>query len=155
MCVCNATYCDTIPKVEKVEKGKYNLFVSDVKGKRVERVEGEFQKDKFNAFVTKITVNRKKTHQSIVGFGGAFTDSAGVNIGALPKGMQKTLLRALFSEDGSEYSLGRVPIGGSDFSLRPYTYQDDQNGSFALQQEDFKYKVSNSDTKRKPPSVVR
>lgn len=123
-------------------KGKYNLFVSDVKGKRVEKVEGRFEEDKFDPLAPKIKITKEKTHQTIIGFGGAFTDTAGVNIASLPKSLQTTLLRSMFSEEGSEYSLGRVPIGGSDFSLRPYTYQDAQNGSFALQSEDFRYKVS-------------
>lgn len=127
--------------MEKLEKGKYNLFVSNIKGKRVEKVEGQFRKNQYNPFVSKITINRKKTHQTIIGFGASFTDSAGINIASLPKDMQETLLKSLYSEEGSEYSIGRVPIGGSDFSIRPYTYQDRQNESFALQYEDFHYKV--------------
>lgn len=45
--------------------------------------------------------------------------------------------------------MGRVPIGGTDFSTRPYTYDDDVDSGvdanltkFALQPEDFKFKVN-------------
>lgn len=60
--------------------------------------------------------------------------------------MKFTLLnRSYFSSEGIEYTMGRVPIGGTDFSARGYTYHDnitDANlGSFNLTEEDFKYKV--------------
>jgi glucosylceramidase len=60
-----------------------------------------------------------------------------------------------FSENGSNYSLVRVPMGGTDFSTRPYTYDDNVTQSvtgktedldlayFALQPEDYDLKVSN------------
>lgn len=41
--------------------------------------------------------------------------------------------------------MGRVPIGGCDFSVRPYTYDDHNNDiklqRFALADEDLKYKI--------------
>ena len=55
--------------------------------------------------------------------------------------------RSYFAPEGNRYNLGRVPIGGTDFSTRPYTYDDrgkepDVNLThFALQPEDYKYKV--------------
>lgn len=47
---------------------------------------------------------------------------------------------------GIEYNLCRVPIGGSDFSPRGYTYNDGHNGDFELnhfqlQPEDLNYKI--------------
>lgn len=79
-----------------------------------------------------------------MGFGGAFTDSTGINLKALPETTQEYLLRSYFSPNGSQYNLGRVPIGGTDFSARGYTYADtieDSIDDFALQYEDFNYKV--------------
>lgn len=53
--------------------------------------------------------------------------------------------RSYFSSDGIEYGIGRVPIGGTDFSTYPYTYNDlpgDVNlTSFNLTKEDLFYKV--------------
>lgn len=91
------------------------------------------------------TLNPNKTFQTIQGFGGAFTDSAGFNIGLLSIEAQHRLLEAYFSTTGNAYSLGRIPIGGTDFSNRPYTYADDVPdptlSNFALQMEDFEYKI--------------
>lgn len=54
--------------------------------------------------------------------------------------------RSYFSKEGIEYNLGRVPIGGTDFSTRGYTYSDDNSDAtlkgFKLTIEDFKYKVT-------------
>lgn len=56
------------------------------------------------------------------------------------------LHRSYFSKDGIEYNLGRVPIGGTDFSTRGYTYSDNSTDaslkSFSLTIEDLKYKVN-------------
>ena len=92
-----------------------------------------------------ISLNDSQTFQKIIGFGGAFTDSAGLNLGDLPVHLQINAISDYFSDSGIEYTLGRIPIGGSDFSTRPYTY-DDVEGDFALQHfaltaEDLDYKV--------------
>lgn len=92
-----------------------------------------------------ITVNRNKKHQTILGYGGAFSDSAGINIASLSAGAQKNLLNSYFSDNGSEYSLCRVPICGTDFSTHGYSCADEGNGTldkFSLQKEDYEYKVS-------------
>lgn len=92
-----------------------------------------------------ITLNRNKTYQKFLGFGGAFTDAAGINIGKLPLEMQTRLIRDYFSDDGLMYTFGRVPIGGTDFSTRAYTYDDNPRDNllskFALQDEDLKHKI--------------
>lgn len=53
--------------------------------------------------------------------------------------------RSYFSEEGIEYNMGRVPIAGTDFSTRTYSYDDgepdEQLVNFALVPEDYKYKV--------------
>lgn len=53
--------------------------------------------------------------------------------------------RAYYSSNGSRYSLGRIPIAGTDFSTRPYTYDDVADDlslqNFSLAQEDYDYKI--------------
>lgn len=55
------------------------------------------------------------------------------------------MFRSYYSKTGIEYNLGRVPIGGTDFSINPYTYDDGepdpQLKRFNLTQADFTYKV--------------
>ena len=41
----------------------------------------------------KITIDAEQKHQTMLGFGGAFTDAAGINIANLPAKLQETLLR--------------------------------------------------------------
>ena len=53
--------------------------------------------------------------------------------------------RSYFSTNGSKYNFGRIPIGGSDFSTRAYTY-DDTDGDvdlkkFTLANEDYHLKI--------------
>ena len=54
--------------------------------------------------------------------------------------------RSYFGPFGIDYMFGRVPIGGTDFSPRFYTYMDHKDESmntFMLTEQDFKYKVFN------------
>jgi len=87
-----------------------------------------------------------KEFQTILGFGGAFTDSACINILSLNVSLRERLLNDYFGPDGLQYTLGRVPIGGSDFSTRPYSYDDTDSpdlelSHWALTSEDLDYKI--------------
>uniref|UniRef100_A0A1I7YYR4 Glucosylceramidase n=1 Tax=Steinernema glaseri TaxID=37863 RepID=A0A1I7YYR4_9BILA len=81
----------------------------------------------------------------MIGFGAAFTDSAGFNLNTLTPDAQKLLLESYFSDKGLEYSTGRVPIASCDFSLKEYSYLDTPNdfelNTFSLTSEDFDYKI--------------
>lgn len=146
ICVCNSTYCDTVPKIGKLTSDDIKIFyTSNTKpGFNVDASKFSGSKD---PSVIGVNVNDTIIHQKILGFGGAFTDSTGINIKSLPAAAQKNLLESYFGDDGISYSLCRVPIGGTDFSTRTYSY-DDVDGDtdlkhFALQKEDLEYKVSN------------
>jgi len=94
----------------------------------------------------RVHIDARKQYQKVFGFGGAFTDSAGINIAKLPKDLQAQLMRDYFSDDGIGYRVGRIVIGGCDYSTRPYSYDDNADGDetlskFALQPEDFNYKL--------------
>lgn len=143
ICVCNATYCDTLPTLDPISEGTYQILTSSAEGLRLQKQSGQFSDEEPDSLY-RLTVDRSTIHQTILGFGGAFTDSAGINIKSLPEAAQEKLLRSYFSSEGSEYTLGRVPIGGTDFSTRGYTYADENEGSiggFSLQYEDFNYKA--------------
>ncbi|XP_072376443.1 putative glucosylceramidase 3 [Diabrotica undecimpunctata] len=101
--------------------------------------------------IKRIVIDQNRIFQRIIGWGGAFTDSTGINIKSLSKNLQEKLIRSYFSKDGIEYSLGRVPIGGTDFSTHGYTYMDTEfDGNycedplltkFKLAKEDYAYKI--------------
>lgn len=145
VCVCNATYCDTI-QVGTVPTNKIKVFLTS-KEKPGFNIRQETFSDAKNNKVVAITVSRNVKHQKIVGFGGAFTDSTGHNIKLLPEGAQRKLMESYFSDDGIEYSIQRVPVGGADFSPNFYTL-DDHDGDdmelkyFALHAEDLNHKVN-------------
>ncbi|KAK7085976.1 hypothetical protein SK128_000067, partial [Halocaridina rubra] len=80
-----------------------------------------------------------------MGYGTAFTDSAGLNVVQLSQAAQDKLLRSYFAPEGIEYDLCRIPIAGSDFSVRPYSYDDVEGDvelvNWALVEEDLNYKL--------------
>ena len=92
-------------------------------------------------------LDETQTFQKILGFGGAFTDSAGINIHSMndEKIVQK-IIESYYDSKGLDYSIGRINMGGCDFSVRTYTYVDTEGDveldTFALQDEDNLHKVS-------------
>ncbi|POM80638.1 Glucosylceramidase [Phytophthora palmivora] len=70
------------------------------------------------------TIDVSKQYQTMLGFGGAFTDAAAINLYKLSPKLQQLALNQYFSESGLEYNMARVPIGSTDFSTRTYTYNE-------------------------------
>ena len=62
------------------------------------------------------------TYQEIIGFGGAFTEACGFSYSKLNSQKQEDIINDYFSSNGLNYSMGRLPIGSSDFSLNSYSY---------------------------------
>lgn len=145
ICVCNSTNCDSVPKIGNLTKKEIKIYYTSQEKPGFNTKFVNFTgSEESSAF--KITINDKIRYQKIIGFGGAFTDSTGINIKSLSREGQRKLLLSYFGEDGIGYNLCRVPIGGTDFSMRKYSY-DDVDGDaelkhFALQPEDFEYKVN-------------
>ncbi len=78
------------------------------------------------------------THQTITGFGGAFTEAAAINYAKLTPKQQQELIRLYFADPddgGHGYTLGRVPINSCDFSPASYTF-DDVDGDVELEHFD-------------------
>lgn len=150
VCVCNATYCDQLNIPRPTVEGEYLLVSSSESGARFQTERGQFrpsssrsifkydlfgsdarsmrQRDgetKAKATNCVLKMNPLKTYQKIVGFGGAFTGSVSGLIDAMPDALQKTVFRDYYSiDDGIGYSMMRIPIGGCDFDLRPWAYNE-------------------------------
>ena len=143
-CVCNEEHCDTFDPINKTKSGIIQIYTSSKSGKRFEKTEAKFSKDNPNAD-WKITIDKDKKHQKILGFGGSFTDAAVLGIGKLPEKLKNQIIYDYFSENGLEYSMCRMPIAGSDFSTHAYSYDDVENdfelNHFKLAEEDINYKV--------------
>lgn len=75
-------------------------------------------------------------YQTILGFGGAFTESSGYSFSLLPENKKAELLNDNFSKGGLNYTLGRLPIASSDFSISSYSYTDKKDLSdFSIEKD--------------------
>ena len=65
-------------------------------------------------------------YQSVLGFGGAFTESAAYLYSLLNEEQKKTFMESYFTrKKGIGYNFGRTHINSCDFSLDIYTYIED------------------------------
>jgi len=72
-----------------------------------------------------VRVDPTVKYQTILGFGGAFTDAATHVILEMPKAKQEEILRAYFDPDqGNHYTLCRTHINSCDFSINSYSYDE-------------------------------
>jgi glucosylceramidase len=72
-----------------------------------------------------IDVDRQGQCQEILGFGGAFSESACTVLAALPEEAREAVLRAYFDpHHGLGYRLGRTHVNSCDFSLSSWTCWD-------------------------------
>ena len=146
VCVCNATYCDTIDTDISPQEGQVWVFSTSKDGDRFRHTSTGLKsavtmpKD---GVLVKVNVSAAK--QAIIGFGGTFTDAAGMNIAELPKEAQSRLINSYFSPEGIEYSLGRIPVASNDFSTDIYSYDftpgDTWLSKFTIAGYDHAYKL--------------
>ncbi|XP_065074238.1 lysosomal acid glucosylceramidase [Ochlerotatus camptorhynchus] len=145
VCVCNVTYCDTLQFEDPSESGEFMLVSSSRDGARFAQSRGKFVKV-FNLNVTflpavvmvpkqrivrrstrsvTIQLNRERQYQRMVGFGGAFTGAVSYNLRRLKPELRKSIYRSYYSKKvGIGYNLMRIPIGGCDFDLKPWAYNE-------------------------------
>lgn len=72
-----------------------------------------------------ICIRPQEQYQEILGFGGAFTDTAAAALSAMQPSLQEEAVRAYFDPVcGLGYNMGRIPIGGCDFSRAPYSHAE-------------------------------
>ncbi|XP_018007353.1 lysosomal acid glucosylceramidase [Hyalella azteca] len=146
VCPCNATCCDEPGILAAPEAGTFAHYVSDRAEFRIEAFSGPIE-DAAGPTSASVAVDTSNTYQTILGFGGAFTDAAGQNFNALSDKTKEWLLRSYYAPEGNEYNIGRVPIGCSDYSTYPYSL-DDVEGDvdlvhWSLKPEDYNYKIPN------------
>lgn len=144
-CSCSGDSCDFLGDLPHPDDSTtFTVVTSDRSEKRFAVTQGRAEKVQRDGS-TLVLMNPSLQYQEMVGFGGGFTDAAGINIMSLSATTRDTLIRSYFSPEGLRYSMGRVPIAGTDFSTRTYSY-DDVEGDvdlkhFALAEDDLKYKL--------------
>ncbi len=78
-----------------------------------------------------VTVNPSQTYQTMVGFGGSFTDAGAWSLNYLNATDRAAVLAAYFGPSGANYQVCRSQMGASDFSNVLYSY-DDNGGDYSL-----------------------
>lgn len=77
-----------------------------------------------------INIDPLDLKQTIIGFGGAFTEASAYNLSRIDVDKRQKAIEAYFDPDkGLGYTLGRVSIHGCDFSLGSYLYIKDYDDS--------------------------
>jgi glucosylceramidase len=99
--------------------------VTDKSGKRLAAgAEIAWTKVAKKAAAADVTVDPTKPAQTILGFGAAFTDAACYTLSRLGDNDRTNLLHTMFGQDQHALSMGRIPIGASDYSTAAYSYDD-------------------------------
>lgn len=82
------------------------------------------QFEKFFNSKNEIFVNRSLTFQKIVGFGNSFTGAVSHNLNQAPS-LKENIFKSYYSKDfGNAFNMIRTPIGGCDFDLAPWAYNE-------------------------------
>lgn len=164
VCVCNATYCDEI-NIEWPEQNEILIVETDRTGKRFSKrtiavkaddsTQSDMSENKSNDEPQIIVkVNTEKKLQKILGFGGAFTDAATMHLNKMAPEMHQAILEQYYGKSGLSYNIGRVTVSGSDFSERPYSY-DDLSAKDQTDFELFQFRLQKEDTVYKIPSILK
>lgn len=74
--------------------------------------------------IARVNIDTSKTYQSIIGFGGAFTEASAYNFFKLPLKVQDRVIEMYFGNTGIGLSLGRIHINSCDFSLQSYDFDN-------------------------------
>ena len=99
--------------------------VTDKSGKRLGAgPEITWTKIAKNAPQADVTVDPTIAAQTISGFGAAFTDAACFTLSRLSETDRANVLHTMFGQDQHALSMGRIPIGASDYSTAAYSYDD-------------------------------
>lgn len=96
------------------------IYQTTREGDRLAEVAGKPERSGEVAF--RLEVNPGRTHQTFLGVGGSFTESAAAVLYELSEKRRKEVLRACFGPEGARYSLTRTHIASCDFSMRNFTY---------------------------------
>jgi glucosylceramidase len=78
-----------------------------------------------------VRIASDKVFQTVDGFGGCFNELGWVALAKASAADRQQVLSALFGDDGCAFTLGRIPIGASDFATNAYSL-DDTPGDLTL-----------------------
>ncbi|XP_011192894.2 lysosomal acid glucosylceramidase [Zeugodacus cucurbitae] len=143
VCVCNATYCDYLENPTLENEKEFVVVSSSKAGLRFDTTTGIINASDFTPIVdynekvtpkesvfgkatrkVTIQVDRETRFQKITGFGGSFTGAVSYILENLSQDIQDHIYKSFYSENGIGFNLMRTSIGGSDFDLAPWAYNE-------------------------------
>lgn len=154
VCTCTESSCDELKFDWPTKSGEARLIETTRSGLRFRETHLAIVSTSIGSedkSLSRLSVNLNKEHQTILGFGGAFTDAAAINIHSLSATLGGKLLESYFGPNGLQYTFGRVPIAGSDFSTRAYSYDDANFPDYDLKE----WRLAPEDVKHKIPIIRR
>lgn len=152
VCVCNETYCDSLNVEQPKNFGEYVLISSTESGQRfyvhaedkssvniprgpsvisIRTTRESYHGRTFvrvpngKTHTVDLTIDLNRKYQKIVGFGGAFTGTVSFLLDRMSKKLRQQLYTSYYSKtNGIGYTMMRMPIGGCDFDLEPWAYNE-------------------------------
>lgn len=128
VCVCTDTYCDSLNLPQLNASNEWMLVTSTESGQRFDFLLGEFhlphESNRINLTTnTFAEINQNIEYQEMVGFGGSITGAVTYVLNKLSVHLRECIYKSYYTMDyGLGYTLIRMPIGGCDFDLEPWTY---------------------------------
>lgn len=95
-----------------------DVYQTSSNGDQLKQISPNLESD----FSSRIQVNPNERFQTIIGFGGSFTESTAHLLNHLSKKKRREVIDAYFGEKGAQYSLTRTHMNSCDFSLSQYSY---------------------------------
>jgi len=69
-----------------------------------------------------VKINKSAERQTLLGFGGSFTEASSSIYGGLDLDKKEEIIEAYFGDSGNRYSMARTHINSCDFSLENYAH---------------------------------
>lgn len=130
-CECTEIYCDSLYVPHPKEGNQFVLITSSKDGDRFSSVFGNFAHFSkrlewmSEKNILEIDQSVKHKRSEIIGHGGAFTGAVSYFMSRFTFKLRAKFFQSYFSPvHGIGYNLLRVPIGGTDFDLEPWTYDN-------------------------------
>lgn len=162
ICVCNSNSIDSCGRLQFAwpqSSGTLLRVTTSKSGRRFETTRLDGTRNRYGAKdkgveASELRINLNDEKQTVLGWGGALTDAALFNINNLSSELSQQVLESYYGRDGLQYNFVRVPIAGTDFSIRKYSYDDiadDSVPDYNLQ----KWALAPEDTHLKIPYLKR
>lgn len=133
VCVCNSQHCDTTDIPLPSGKNEYVLVTSSKNGDRFNFTVGQFPRRNrigrvaapFDFTKTYVKIKNIVSGRQFQGWGGTYTGSTAYVISLMGKTLQQHVFESFYSpNNGSNFSIVRVPIGYTANDFERWTYND-------------------------------